>query len=225
MEKSRFLGVATMVALVFGVVFLTNTPQFLKYTKGDIKNFEELEPNELNIGDLVKGTIDFTDGSFAEMEETNTTFGIETSKRTTKQYYAVYMYNDMYVAYETGNSEQIAKLDKLAEECQEYYESLENAYYDNDDDPDLSEIVQPSTEVEFEGTVKELPTDLDKLFREWYGEGYDDEVEKVLITRADFNRMGYIVYAGLGCAVLGIILLIVTIIVWRKEKTENSFSY
>ncbi|GEM_PF-2122839 len=225
MGKVRFLGVAAMVALIFGVVFLTNIPQFLKYTKGDIKKFEELEQNELNIGDLVQGTIDFTDGSFAEMEETNTTFGIETSKRTTKQYYAVYMYNDMYVAYETGNAEQIAQLEQLAGECQKYYESIEAAYAKDKDDPDLSGVVQPATEVKFEGTVKELPSDLDGLFREWYGEGYDDDVEKVLITRADFGRMRYLIYFGIGAAVLGIILLIVTIIVWRKEKTETSFSY
>ena len=159
------------------------------------------------------------------MEETNTTFGIETSKRTTKQYYAVYMYNDMYVAYETGNAEQIAQLEKLADECQKYYESIESAYTENEDEPDLSGVVQPSTEVKFEGTVKELPSDLDGLFREWYGEGYDDDVEKVLITRADFGRMRYLIYFGIGAAVLGIILLVVTVIVWRKEKTENSFSY
>jgi len=225
MGKVRFLGVAAMVALIFGVVFLTNIPQFLKYTKGDIKNFEELEQNELNIGDLVQGTIDFTDGSFAEMEETNTTFGIETSKRTTKQYYAVYMYNDMYVAYETGNAEQIAQLEKLAQECQQYYDGIDQAISKDQDNPDFSGVVTPETEIKFEGTVKELPSDLDGLFREWYGEGYDTDVEKVLITRADFGRMRYLIYFGIGAAVLGIILLIVTVIVWRKEKTETSYSY
>ncbi|HAM68870.1 MAG TPA: hypothetical protein DCP68_04585 [Ruminococcus sp.] len=225
MGKVRFLGVAAMVALIFGVVFLTNIPQFLKYTKGDIKNFEELEQNELNIGDLVQGTIDFTDGSFAEMEETNTTFGIETSKRTTKQYYAIYMYNEKYVAYETGNAEQIAQLEKLADECQKYYEGIESAYNENKDEPDLLDTDTDDDTEEFEGTVKELPSDLDGFFREWYGEGYDEDVEKVLITRADFGRMRYLIYFGIGAAVLGIILLIVTVIVWRKEKTETSFSY
>lgn len=47
----------------------------------------------------------------------------------------------------------------------------------------------------------------------------------MLITRADFGRMRYLIYFGIGAAVLGIILLIVTVIVWRKEKTETSFSY
>ena len=52
-----------------------------------------------------------------------------------------------------------------------------------------------------------------------------DDVEKVLITRADFGRMRYLIYFGIGAAVLGIILLVVTVIVWRKEKTETSYSY
>ena len=225
MGKVRFLGVAALVALIFGVVFLTNIPQFLKYTKGDIKKFEELEQNELNIGDLVQGTIDFTDGSFAEMEETNTTFGIETSKRTTKQYYAIYMYNEKYVAYETGNAEEITQLEKLADECQQYYDGIDQAISKDQDNPDFSGVVTPETEIKFEGTVKELPSDLDGFFREWYGEGYDEDVEKVLITRADFGRMRYLIYFGIGAAVLGIILLVVTVIVWRKEKTETSFSY
>lgn len=225
MGKVRFLGVLTMIALVFGVVFLMDLPTFLKYKKGEVKSFDELMPNELNVGDLVSGTIDFTDGSFAEMEETNTTFGIETSRRTTKQYYAVYMYNDMYVAYETGNAEQIEKLDQLTDECRKYYESIEEAYAKDEDSPDFSGIFQPETVVEFSGKVEQLPADLDGLFREWYGEGYDKEVEKVLITYSDFSRFSWIVYAGIGCAALGIILLIVTIIVWRKEKGEQSYSY
>lgn len=211
-KKVSTMGTFALVCLCFAFVFLTDLPQFLKYKKGDIKEFETVAEHELKKGDLVQGVIDFTDGYIAEMETTNKTFGVTTSKETTSRYYAVSMYNGNYILYETGNDSQYTKLDRLADECQEFYESMGENY------DDFSNLVRPTTTLEFTGVVKSIPSDLSDIFEEWYGEGFDTECEKFMITNSNFTRLGGLVIVGVICAVLGIALLVLTVIAWRKEK-------
>lgn len=222
MKKTKFLGVITLICICFGIALLTDLPKFLKYQKGDIKDFDSVAAGELKKGDLVQGTIDITDGCIAENEQTNKTMGIETSKRTTSRYYAVYMYNDMYILYETGNKEQYETLDKLADECEAYYDSLNAAYDEEGEDVDLSKVKAPETTMEFTAVVNEMPDDLTAIFREWYGEGFENDCETVMLTYSDFSSYLRFVIIGAGCVLLGIIFLVLTIISWRKGK---QFSY
>lgn len=224
MSKVRVLGTITMVCLCFAVVFLMDIPQFLKYKKGDIKDFETVAAHELQKGDLVQGVIDYTDGCIAEMETTNKTFGVTTSKETTKRYYAVYMYNENYILYETGNQSQYNTLDRLADECEAYYNALAAIYGENGSG-DSTELEQPVTTLSFTGEVKVMPSDLADIFEEWYGEGFDTECEKYVIANADFSRFSWVIYAGAGAAVLGIIMLVITIMAWKKDKRDQSFGY
>ena len=224
MSKVRVLGTITMVCLCFAVVFLMDIPQFLKYKKGDIKDFETVAAHELQKGDLVQGVIDYTDGCIAEMETSNKTFGVTTSKETTKRYYAVYMYNENYILYETGNQSQYNTLDKLADECEAYYNSLAEIYGENGSG-DAADLIQPSTTLSFTGEVKVMPSDLVDIFEEWYGEGFDTECEKFMISHADFSRFSWVIYAGAGAGVLGIIMLVITIMAWKKDKRDQSFGY
>ena len=221
MNKTKFLGILTIICFCFGAALLTDLPKFLKYQKGDIKDYATVQAGELKKGDLVQGTIDITEGAIAENEETNSTFGIETSKRTTSQYYAVYMYNGNYILYQTGNQEQYQTLDKLAKECEVYFDSLD-AVYGEEGSGDASGIVQPQTTMDFTAVVDEIPDDLSAIFREWYGEGFDQECETVMLTYADFSRFLRMIIVGAVSAVLGIVFLVLTIVSWRKSK---QFSY
>lgn len=226
MNKVKIFGVAALVFACFAFAFLTELPRFLKYQNGDIKDFETVGAGELQKGDLVQGTIDFTEGCIATMETSNTTFGITTSKRTSSQYYAVYMYNNNCILYETSNSAQYATLDRMGEEYIRYLESYDEAFTE-DGDIDTTNVIVPETTMEFTGVVNGMSSDLEAIFREWYGDdaAYAAEAESVIITYSDFSRFAGMIYAGIGCAVLAVVMLVLTIVVWRKSKQEQQFSY
>lgn len=221
MTKTRFFLVIALLGLCCGIGSMTYLPKYLKYQKGDIKEFEEVEAGELQAGDLVQGVIDFTDGCIAENEETKSTMGIETSRRTASQYYAVYMYNDQYILYETSNQAQYQTLDKLANECEMYYQSVDEVYGEGGSE-NAEDLIQPTTTMEFTAVVQKMPDDLSAIFREWYGEGFDQDCETVMLRYTDFSTLLRNVLIGAGLLALGVIFLIITIISWRKSK---QFSY
>ncbi len=215
----KVFGVLSLVCLGVALSLTSDLPRYLKYQKGDIKEYETVAAGELKAGDLVQGEIDFCDGCIAEYEETSTTFGIETSKRTTSQYYAVYMYNDRYIIYQTSNQEHYNTLNKLTGECEQYYESLGEVLNENGElVGDAEEIYQPTTTLAFTAIVKELPNDLEGIFREWYGEGFDQECETLMMTYLNFDSLLRKVLIDIGAAVLGIVFLVLTIVSWRKSK-------
>ena len=226
MKKSKFLGVLALVLGCFAVVFLMDTPLFLKYRNGEIKDYNSVQFGELKKGDLVQGTIDDTDGQVAEMEETNTMFGIPTSKRTTSRYYALYTYDDIYVLYETAKESELKQLDKIAEESTAYYTALQEAYEQDGEDADYSAIEPPTATLEFTGEVKEMPDDLKEIFRQWYGDGFDEDCETdIIISYSNYDRFSWVIYAGAGCAVLAIVMLVLAIAALRKEQRDQQFSY
>lgn len=226
MKKTRVLGTLTLVLACLALAFLTDLPQFLKYKKGDIKDFETVAAGELKKGDLVQGTIDLTEGCIAEMETTNKTMGITTSKRTSSQYYAVYMYNDQCILYETGNSSQWSTLDRMADEYIDYLTSYDEVFSETGSN-DISDVTLPVTTMDFTGEVVEMSSDLEAIFREWYGDdaAYAQEAESVVIKYSDYSRFSWIIYVGIGAAAAAIAMLIVTIITWRREKNNQQFSY
>lgn len=226
MSKVKVFGVAALVLACFALAFLSDMPKFLKYQKGDIKDFDTVAAGELQQGDLVQGTIDFTEGCIASMETSNKTFGITTSTRTSSQYYAVYMYNNQCILYETGNSSQYGILDRMGEEYIRYIESYDEVFSEGGS-MDAADVEVPATTMEFTGVVNSMSSDLEEIFREWYGDdaAYAAEAESVIITYTDFSRFAGIVYAGIGCAVLAVVMLVLTILTWRKSKREQQFSY
>ena len=189
---------------------LSTFPQFLRYVKGDLRAFEEVAAGELKAGELVHGVIDITDGCIASNEETKSTFGIETSKRTTALYYSIVGYDDQYMLYETGNTEQYATLDALADECERYY-SDENA-----------DAEEPHSFLEFTAVVRNMPDDLSAIVQECYGNDYVQYFEQVMLVSANFKSYPVNIAIGAAGAVLGIVFLILTIVSWRKSK---QFSY
>lgn len=224
--KTRIFAIITLLLGCVGLGLLTELPKYLKYKKGDIKDFSAVQAGELKAGDLVQGTIDFTEGCIAEMETSNKTFGITTSKKTTSQYYAVYMDNDQCIIYETGNAAEWDTLDKMANEYIAYCNSYDEVFSETGSN-DPSDVTIPTTTMDFTGSVKAMPTDLEAIFREWYGDNaaYAKEAEQVVITRADFTRFGSSMLIGIVCTALAVVMLIVTIISLIGGKKAQQFSY
>lgn len=225
MSKTKLFGILTMIFACVAVAFLMDTPKFLKYKRGDIKDYNTVAAGELQVGDLVEGTIDFAYDAIAEWTETNSVMGIETSTRTSKQYYPVYMYNQMYILYETGNSEQYATLNRLAEETYAYDEACWEIYESGSDD--YSSVVRPKSTLALTGEVKAMPSgDLQNYFQEWYGEGFSTDCETaIIISYSNFDRFSWIIYVGAGSAVLAVVMLVLLIKTAVEEKRNREFSY
>ena len=228
MKGSKIFGTLTILFGCAGVLFLSELPKVMKYRAGDIKDFSEITCGELKKGDLVQGTIDITDGCIAEMEETNTTFGIETSKRTSARYYACYTCSDFYVLYQTGNEGQFSILDKMADESEAYSTAYKMLAEDEGTDADFSKIPPPETTLDFTAEVEAMPSDLLPIFRNWYGEGFDepDECEQGIVIRySRFDRFEWVVYAGIGCAAAAVLMLVLTIRSFIRQKRDQQYGY
>ena len=46
MNKTKFLGILTIICFCFGAALLTDLPKFLKYQKGDIKDYATVQAGE-----------------------------------------------------------------------------------------------------------------------------------------------------------------------------------
>ena len=224
--KIRIFATITLLLGCIGAGLLTELPKYLKYKKGDIKDFSAVQAGELKKGDLVQGTIDFTEGCIAEMETSNKTFGVTTSKKTTSQYYAVYMDNDQCILYETGDQSEWTKLDKMGQEYLDYLDSYDEVFSESGSN-DPADVTIPTTTMEFTASVRDMPTDLEGIFREWYSDdqAYAKEAEQVVLVRADFSRFGSSIIIGIVCAALAVVMLIVTVISLINSKKNQQFSY
>ncbi|MBR5371332.1 MAG: hypothetical protein IK130_03870 [Oscillospiraceae bacterium] len=224
MKSLKTLFSVTLVLIIVGVVFLMDIPTFMMIKRGQVKNFNELSPNELQVNEPVKGTIEMSIGACAEQYKTK--FGIRISSGSTLQYYVLWMRNsqaeDHLILYETGDSDEYATLDKITDETVKYFETLNEA----EESQDYSVVIPPKTEMAFEGVVREPSSELMGLFKSYYDEAFgtndfNEYAEPLMISRRSFSAFTGTVIAGLICAALGIILGIVTFILWRKSKKEG----
>lgn len=212
MKKVKTFGIIALVLGIMAVTFLMDIPTFMKIKRGQIKDFNSVAAGELQKGDAVSGTIDMAFGPVAE--EYSTTYGVRTSDKSSKLYYALWMDNDQFVLYETGSNDEYTTLDRIVAETENYFDSLDEA----DETGDITDLMPPTTTLQLEGRVTNLSGEIKDLFEEWYGEGFETECEPVMITHVVFDRFGTMIYAGLGCALLCVVMLVVTFIAWRKSR-------
>lgn len=224
--KLNKVSTCWVLALVFAViaaVFLTDLPTYLKIKKGDIVNLEEVGAFELKKGDVVEGKADYVLGCCAE--EYSTTFGIRSSDDSTKLYYVLWLNNDNFIVYCTANKGEYTTLDKITEETIAYLESTE--VYDASGD--IEDLVVPSTTLNIQGTVSNLPSDIEGYFREWYSESVDDDFddycEPVMITHTNFNGIGTGLIVGIVLAVAAVFCVVLAIVFHRAKKREENFGY
>lgn len=209
MTKFRVLGGIAVVALICGIVLLTNMPSYIKFLKGDIVDYNTVTAHTLKDGDLVEGVVDAALGCCAE--EYETTFGIRSSDDSTKLYYVLWMDNSQFIVYETASKSQYTKLDAITDATDEFLSALEAG----------DENASLNTTMTIQGVAKDLPSDIEGYFHEWYGSDdpdYATQCEGVMITNTNFDRLGTSVFIGAGCVLVAIILGVVLLVLWRKEK-------
>lgn len=206
----KFCLLLSLVLLILSIAFLSEYPKWKKWKNNDIKDFNAVQAGELTDGDLVRGTIDTTDGVVAELEESRKTFGITTSKSTTMLYYAVYMDNDMYVLYGTSASEDYAVLDRIADQNGE----------------EIEEGDRPTESITFEGEVRSMPSDLNNIFADWYGENYTTDCEtSFYVVRTDYSKYNWIIYAGFACAGGAVLMFVLWIVLIVRGKKSAQYGY
>lgn len=209
MKKIRVLGSIALVALIVGIVLLTDMPSYIKFLKGDIVDYNTVAAHTLKKGDLVEGVVDAALGCCAE--EYETTFGIRSSDDSTKLYYVLWMDNSQFIVYETASNAQYTKLDAITDATDQYLSALEAG----------DENASLNTTMTMQGVVKDLPSDIEGYFHEWYGSDdpdYATQCEGVMITNTNFDHLGTSVFIGAGCVLVAIVLGVVLLVLWRKEK-------
>lgn len=211
MSKFRVLGAIALVALFVGIGLVMQMPTYIKLLKGDTISINSVPAHTLEKGDVVDGIIDASLGCCAEEYETN--FGFRTSDDSTKLYYVLWLDNDNFIVYETGSKEQYTKLDAITDSTYDYLDAVEAG----------DENAALNLTMEIEGVVEKLPSDIEGFFKEWYDDDatFSQRCEGVMITNANFDRVGTMVYIGAGAILLAIVLGIVLLVMWRKEKNSN----
>lgn len=217
MKSMRTLLSALLVLGILAAVFLMDIPTFMMIKRGEIKDYDTAAPGSFEVNQPVKGTIDMTLGACAERYQTK--FGIKISSSSTLQYYVLWMPNDQFILYETGDKDEYKTLDRICDETAAYFKSLNEAK--EADDPAV--IIPTSTTLSFEGVVKKPSSEIMKYFKEYYDEAFDDGefdtyAEPLMISHKSFSSFTGTVIAGLICAALFVVLGIVTLIVWRKNR-------
>lgn len=211
MSKFRVLGAIALVALFVGIGLVLQMPTYIKLLKGDTVSINSVPAHTLENGDVVEGLVDAALGCCAEEYETN--FGIRTSDDSSKLYYVLWLDNDNFIVYETGNKDQYTKLDQITESTYDYLDAMEAG----------DENAMLNVTMELEGVVKKLPSDIEGYFQEWYDDDatFSQRCEGVMITNTNFDNVGTMVFVGAGCILVAIILGIVLLVLWRKEKNSN----
>lgn len=219
MKLGRFLLSLALAAACIATVLLTDIPAWLKYKKGDVKDYNLAEAGELQKGDLVQGTVDLSLGPCAE--EYSTTYGVRSSDNSSKLYYVLWMDSDQLIVYETSASADYAALDRIAEETVNYFKTLNEGI----ELGDMGGVQLPTSTLEIQGRVTELPSDIRGWFRDLYDRVFEDNnfektAEPVMITRVQLDRLGLLVFIGAGCTVLEAVLLAAGIIMILREKAK-----
>ncbi len=221
MKLTRFFGIIAVFCIAIAIAMFTDLPLYKAYKAGDIKDFNEVEAGGLQNGDLVRGTADMNFGACAE--EYSTTFGIRTSKKSSKLYYVLWMDNNQLILYETANADEFDTLDKQAEETSVFLDSQDDAAESGDD----ADIILPNTTLEIEGSVMSIPSSIEGYFREWYDDdqSFDENTEAVMIRKRDFSKLSWIPYIGIAAGAAGVVMLVLTIVFFVKAKRAQRYGY
>lgn len=208
------------LALVFaGVMVLRDSWGKVQDIKsGDIKDINTMSMGQLQEDDVIRSTVDTTWGYFAE--EYETTWGIRTSKDSTKMYYLIDMM-DYYIVYETSIRNEYLELDLMADELYAHCETLgEDEYvFDN---------WKPVRSVEITGYAKEMDDEIRQYCKEalddltgGYGGDEMEFVEVYMISHCNFDTIQYSPYIGFALIGIAVILIVVCVILTIRAKRRS----
>ncbi|MBQ8122717.1 MAG: hypothetical protein IJ170_05325 [Ruminococcus sp.] len=171
---------------------------------------------------LAEGTIDFVYGPFAVLEQTQKHYGITTSKTETNFYIVSNLEEgEAFVVLSTANKDMISKLNDAADEWYNYFT-----------DESVAEEDKPVVSIDFKGKLASQPSEDD--YDQYYQEAIDDlknvgieEYEHATAMRIVGNEvkpaMMGLCFGGAALALLGLVLLIVSLVKGKKKDAQPDF--
>ncbi len=221
MNKIR-IAIVLIVLLVFGIALTVSGISNIIKLNGEIPDFNYDSMQNIKKGDFVQGYVGYILDCYANETTTNTTMGIETSSRTSEEYFIMPLINeadaekDLYITITASKS---ADRDLLYQICDETYESY------NNDDIDW-------TEFGIVAKVKNIDPELTQYMTEWFQETAwfdEDENNKTSVSEIRQHILPYelVIYNTSGAyigLIAGIIIIaafaVAGVIAYRKLKPQ-----
>lgn len=192
---------------------------------------------------IVEGEIYYVYDCIAVEEVTHTTYGIETGKDETN-FYLIETYDKDYimsdssdytpltVIYSTADEDKIKKLDSMVEDW--YAFEQEYSDWENDEEASLDDMPEfPSETFEIKGMITKFDDKKLTQYRDEYLEdiGYITSDDKeyldtycvdMIIQDTDPSSSKTIFFVGIAVALVGLIGLIVSIVLFKKSAKKKA---
>lgn len=207
MNKIRIAIVFIFLAIMGVVLTVSGISDIIKLN-GEIPDFNFESMQDVKDGDFVCGYINNIFDCYANETTTNTTMGIETSSRTSEEYFIMPLINetdgaqDLYVTISASNIEDRKLLYSICDSTWEYMDGNENAEF---------------AEMAILARVKEIDSDLIPFMIDWfkdaeYCDGNEIEIRKHILPYE------FVVYRNTNtpyiCLIIGVVMIaIVTVAV------------
>ena len=224
MFKNWFSGrlvILVIVLFIAGIMLTVGSVADIIKMNGTVKDFNYDSMQNIKKGEIVCGEIGYILDCYAGETTTNTTMGIETSSRTSREYFIMPLLNDADAEKDLYITVSAAK----AEDRQLLYAICDDTYaaFDGED-------VQWH-DMLFVAKVKPLEDDLTQFLREWFEEAeYFEAGENISSHIVPFELSYYNPNTAYTNLVIGLILIAAVIVIVfifihinrKKSVPENS---
>ena len=224
MFKNWFSGrlvVLVIVLFIFGIMLTVGGVSDIIKMNGTVKDFNYDSMQNIKKGEIVGGEVGYILDCYAGETTTNTTMGVETSSRTSREYFIMPLLNDTDSAkdmYITVSAAKVQDRQLLYAICDDTYAALDG------EDVQWHDMM-------FVAKVKPLEDDLAQFLREWFEEAeYFDAGENISAHIVPFELAYYDPNTAYTNLVIGLIFIAVVIVIVfifihlnrKKSVPENS---
>lgn len=215
------LIVLVIVLFIAGIMLTVGGVSDIIKINGTVKDFNYDSMQDIKKGEIVCGEVGYILDCYAGETTTNTTMGIETSSRTSREYFIMPLLNDtdsekdMYITVSAAKAEDRQLLYAI---CDDTYASLDG------EDVQWHDML-------FVAKVKPLEADLTQFLREWFEEAeYFEAGENISSHIVPFELAYYdpnTAYTNLIIGLIFIAAVIVVVFIFihlnrKKSAPENS---
>lgn len=219
--KSR-LVILFIVFAVAGVMLTVGSVSDIIKLNGTVKDFNFDSMTDIKKGDIVGGEIGYIIDCYASETTTNTTMGVETSSRTSREYFIMPLLNDadyekdLYITVSASKWEDRQLLYAICDDTYELFEGNENVQWHD---------------MLFVAKVKKLDSDLNGFLTEWFEEAeyFDDDIQSHIVPfeLSYFDPSNVYTNLIIGLIMLAVVIAVVFIYIakTRPKKINESSAY
>ncbi len=221
MNKIR-IAIVLIVLLIAGIALTAGGVSDIVKLSGDIPDFNYDSMANIKKGDFVQGYVENILDCYANETTTNTTMGIETSSRTSEEYFIMPLLNeadsekDLYITITASKADDRRLLYDICDETWEYMDGAENIDW---------------TEMGIVAKVKDIDPELMQYMTEWfqaaeYCDGDSAEIQKHIVPYelVVFNTNSAYISLIVGLVILAA-FAVAGVIAYRKIRPKTVPSY